>query len=34
LQQDGNIFFMSELFKLGNGKEIFTWGDLQWLPIK
>ena len=34
LQQDGNIFFMSELFKLGNGKEIPIWDDLQWLPIK
>ena len=34
LQQDGNIFFMSELFMLGNGKEISIWDDLQWLPVK
>lgn len=34
LQQDGDIFFMLELFKLGNGKEISTWEDLQWLPVK
>ena len=32
LEKNGDIFYMADIFDLGNTHEILTWSDLQWLP--
>ena len=32
LETNGDIFYMADIFDLGNNNEILTWSDLQWLP--
>ena len=32
LEKNGDIFYMADIFDLGNTHEVLTWSDLQWLP--
>ena len=32
LEKNGDIFYMADVFDLGDKSEVLTWSDLQWLP--